>query len=73
MPWCRSCFRRNSETFPRTLIKEKLLEYSHLKVNSLQQVKLLKIQAEILKSNKGIMVNIKKVFMEPETYPKMWK
>jgi H/ACA ribonucleoprotein complex subunit 4 len=29
--------------------------------------------AEILKSNKGIMVNIKKVFMEPETYPKMWK
>lgn len=29
--------------------------------------------AGILKSNKGIMVNIKKVFMEPETYPKMWK
>lgn len=28
---------------------------------------------EILKSDKGIMVNIKKVFMEPETYPKMWK
>jgi len=27
----------------------------------------------ILKSNKGIMVNIKKVFMLPETYPKMWK
>jgi H/ACA ribonucleoprotein complex subunit 4 len=29
--------------------------------------------AGILKSDKGIMVNIKKVFMEPETYPKMWK
>ena len=29
--------------------------------------------AGILKSNKGIMINIKKVFMEPETYPKMWK
>jgi len=27
----------------------------------------------ILKSDKGIMVNIKKVFMEPETYPMMWK
>jgi H/ACA ribonucleoprotein complex subunit 4 len=28
---------------------------------------------EILESDKGIMVNIKKVFMEPTTYPKMWK
>lgn len=28
---------------------------------------------QIMKSDKGIMVNIKKVFMEPETYPKMWK
>ena len=27
----------------------------------------------ILRSEKGIMVNIKKVFMLPETYPKMWK
>ena len=29
--------------------------------------------AEDHEINKGIMVNIKKVFMEPETYPKMWK
>jgi len=28
---------------------------------------------EINKMNKGIMVDIKKVFMEPGTYPKMWK
>ncbi|MCK9151340.1 RNA-guided pseudouridylation complex pseudouridine synthase subunit Cbf5 [Methanobacterium alcaliphilum] len=28
---------------------------------------------EILESAKGIMVDTKKVFMEPETYPKMWK
>lgn len=28
---------------------------------------------EINKKNKGIMVDIKKVFMEPGTYPKMWK
>lgn len=28
---------------------------------------------EICKKNKGIMVDIKKVFMEPGTYPKMWK
>lgn len=27
----------------------------------------------ILESEKGIMVNIKKVFMEPGTYPRMWK
>jgi H/ACA ribonucleoprotein complex subunit 4 len=27
----------------------------------------------IYKSSKGIMVDIKKVFMEPGTYPKMWK
>ncbi|HOI70887.1 MAG TPA: RNA-guided pseudouridylation complex pseudouridine synthase subunit Cbf5 [Methanobacterium sp.] len=28
---------------------------------------------EICKSDQGIMVDIKKVFMEPGTYPKMWK
>jgi len=28
---------------------------------------------EIYKKNKGIVVDIKKVFMEPGTYPKMWK
>ena len=28
---------------------------------------------EISQKNKGIMVDIKKVFMEPGTYPKMWK
>lgn len=28
---------------------------------------------EIAQADKGIMVNIKKVFMEPGTYPKMWK
>jgi H/ACA ribonucleoprotein complex subunit 4 len=28
---------------------------------------------EIIDKNKGIMVDIKKVFMEPGTYPKMWK
>jgi len=28
---------------------------------------------EIFKKNKGIVVDIKKVFMEPGTYPKMWK
>lgn len=28
---------------------------------------------EICKKTKGIMVDIKKVFMEPGTYPKMWK
>ena len=33
----------------------------------------LKTSQEILKSNKGIMIDINKVFMEPETYPKMWK
>lgn len=35
--------------------------------------KSLKTSAEILKANKGIMIDIKKVFMEPDTYPKMWK
>lgn len=29
--------------------------------------------SEICKINKGIIVDIKKVFMEPGTYPKMWK
>ncbi|MBM4240106.1 MAG: RNA-guided pseudouridylation complex pseudouridine synthase subunit Cbf5 [Euryarchaeota archaeon] len=33
----------------------------------------LKTSEEIFTANKGIMVNIKKVFMEAETYPKMWK
>lgn len=33
----------------------------------------LKSSQEILKANKGIMIDINKVFMEPETYPKMWK
>ena len=33
----------------------------------------LNTSQEVLKSNKGIMVDITKVFMEPETYPKMWK
>jgi H/ACA ribonucleoprotein complex subunit 4 len=33
----------------------------------------LKTSQEILKANKGIMIDINKVFMEPETYPKMWK
>ena len=28
---------------------------------------------EIDQADKGIMVNIKKVFMEPGTYPMMWK
>lgn len=28
---------------------------------------------EICEKNKGIMIDIKKVFMEPGTYPKMWK
>ncbi|MDI6643616.1 MAG: RNA-guided pseudouridylation complex pseudouridine synthase subunit Cbf5 [Methanobacteriaceae archaeon] len=28
---------------------------------------------EIYKKNKGIVIDIKKVFMEPGTYPKMWK
>jgi H/ACA ribonucleoprotein complex subunit 4 len=29
--------------------------------------------SEICQLGKGIMVDIKKVFMEPGTYPKMWK
>ena len=33
----------------------------------------LKTSKEICRANKGIMVDIKKVFMEPGTYPKMWK
>ncbi len=33
----------------------------------------LKTSAEIFKAKKGIMIDIKKVFMEPDTYPKMWK
>jgi tRNA pseudouridine55 synthase len=35
--------------------------------------KSLRTSQEIFKSNKGLMVDIKKVFMEPGTYPKMWK
>lgn len=33
----------------------------------------LKTSKEIYKANKGIIIDIKKVFMEPGTYPKMWK
>lgn len=33
----------------------------------------LKTSREILKANKGIMIDINRVFMEPGTYPKMWK
>ncbi|MGB9937895.1 MAG: RNA-guided pseudouridylation complex pseudouridine synthase subunit Cbf5 [Methanobacterium sp.] len=33
----------------------------------------LKTSIEIYKANKGIMIDINKVFMEPDTYPKMWK
>lgn len=33
----------------------------------------LKTSNEILKANKNIMIDINKVFMEPNTYPKMWK
>jgi len=33
----------------------------------------LKTAEEILKANKGIMIDINKVFMEPGTYPRMWK
>lgn len=33
----------------------------------------LKTSKEILKANKDIMIDIKKVFMEPGTYPRMWK
>lgn len=32
-----------------------------------------KTAEEILKVDKGIMIDINKVFMEPGTYPKMWK
>ncbi|MGC9517393.1 MAG: RNA-guided pseudouridylation complex pseudouridine synthase subunit Cbf5 [Methanomicrobiales archaeon] len=35
--------------------------------------KSLENSKEIYKKNKGILVEIKKVFMEPGTYPKMWK
>lgn len=33
----------------------------------------LKTSKEIYKANKDIMIDVKKVFMEPGTYPKMWK
>lgn len=33
----------------------------------------LKTSNEICRANKGIMIDINKVFMEPGTYPKMWK
>lgn len=33
----------------------------------------LKTSSEIYKLNKGIVIDIKKVFMEPDTYPKLWK
>lgn len=33
----------------------------------------LKTSREILKANKGIMIDINRVFMGPGTYPKMWK
>jgi len=33
----------------------------------------LKTSIEIYKANKGIVIDINKVFMEPDTYPKMWK
>jgi H/ACA ribonucleoprotein complex subunit 4 len=33
----------------------------------------LKTSEEILRANKDIMIDINKVFMEPDTYPKMWK
>lgn len=33
----------------------------------------LKTSEEIYRANKGIMIDINKVFMEPDTYPKMWK
>lgn len=33
----------------------------------------LKTSNEMYKANKGIVIDVKKVFMEPETYPKMWK
>jgi len=33
----------------------------------------LKTSAETYKANKGIIIDTKKVFMEPDTYPKMWK
>jgi H/ACA ribonucleoprotein complex subunit 4 len=33
----------------------------------------LKTSQEIFRASKDIMININKVFMEPETYPKMWK
>lgn len=33
----------------------------------------LKESKEILKANKGIMIDVNKVFMDPQTYPKMWK
>ena len=33
----------------------------------------LKTSKEIYKANKGIVIDVKKVFMEPGTYPKMWK
>lgn len=33
----------------------------------------LRTSLEIYTANKGLMIDIKKVFMEPGTYPKMWK
>ncbi|WP_414469310.1 RNA-guided pseudouridylation complex pseudouridine synthase subunit Cbf5 [Methanobacterium sp. ACI-7] len=33
----------------------------------------LKTSIEIYKANKGIVIDINKVFMVPDTYPKMWK
>ncbi|MBI5681226.1 MAG: RNA-guided pseudouridylation complex pseudouridine synthase subunit Cbf5 [Methanobacterium sp.] len=33
----------------------------------------LKTSEEIYRASKGIMIDINKVFMEPDTYPKMWK
>ncbi|MGB9200786.1 RNA-guided pseudouridylation complex pseudouridine synthase subunit Cbf5 [Methanobacterium sp.] len=55
------------------IVKDETVRILTLKGELVAAGESVETSAEILESDKGIMVNIKKVFMEPETYPKMWK
>lgn len=53
--------------------KEDMLTIQTLKGELVASGESMYSSLEILQSEKGIMVDIKKVFMLPGTYPKMWK
>ncbi|BDZ71734.1 hypothetical protein GCM10025861_22510 [Methanobacterium petrolearium] len=72
MPWCRPGSRGILQ-YSEDIKKNETLAVMTLKGELVAAGKSIATSHEIERAEKGIMVDIKKVFMEPGTYPMMWK